>query len=393
MLAGLIIATHEAADRPDMLTATLPFGGVTLIEYQARLLIGAGASQIVVMVGRLTPELLGAISRIARRGITTDTVRSATEATERLHPLSRVVMMADGLTTTPDVVAAMAREGGDALLVVDEEPGDGAFERVGGGMAWAGIARLDPRRIAELAELPRDYDLQSTLVRLAAQAHATHVRLPQGAQAHGHGIDHRGDMLVQRGRSVLANAVTTGPTWFERFVVSPLARMLVPLAIPRTIPVLAIAMLAGLVALGGVIALWFGALAWGMSAVLVATITCALAAKLAMLRDETKAETGLIRLTLALPAVTLLIEGHAATLAQANGAPQLLAVAGVVAGGLVERAATGVERPWWASTPPACLAVATMGAIAGVPVVGLALATLMATVTLGWLIELLRREA
>ena len=48
MLAGLLFAIRDAEDRPDRLAATLPFAGTTLIEYQARLLVAAGASQIVV---------------------------------------------------------------------------------------------------------------------------------------------------------------------------------------------------------------------------------------------------------------------------------------------------------------------------------------------------------
>ena len=65
MLAGLIFAVQDADDRAGTLAATLPFAGMTLIEYQARLLIGAGVSQIVIVVARLTPELLGAVARIA----------------------------------------------------------------------------------------------------------------------------------------------------------------------------------------------------------------------------------------------------------------------------------------------------------------------------------------
>ncbi|WBY08992.1 hypothetical protein PIB19_06265 [Sphingomonas sp. 7/4-4] len=38
MLAGLIFAIEEASDRPGTLVATLPFGGMTLLEYQVRLL-------------------------------------------------------------------------------------------------------------------------------------------------------------------------------------------------------------------------------------------------------------------------------------------------------------------------------------------------------------------
>ena len=55
MLAGLLFAVHDAADRPDALTATLPLGGTTLIEHQARLLVELGASHLVVVVTRLTP--------------------------------------------------------------------------------------------------------------------------------------------------------------------------------------------------------------------------------------------------------------------------------------------------------------------------------------------------
>ena len=121
MLAGLLFAIHDADDRPDRLAATLPFSGVTLIEYQARLLIAAGVRQVIVVVARLTPELLGAINRINRRGVAVDTVRTAAEAMEKLHPLARVLMLGDGLVTTESIVAAMANEGGDALLVVPED--------------------------------------------------------------------------------------------------------------------------------------------------------------------------------------------------------------------------------------------------------------------------------
>ena len=102
MLAGLIFATEDAEDRPGALAATLPFGGLTLIEFQARLLVAGGVTQIIVVVARLTPELLGAIARIGRRGASVDVVRGAGEAKEKLHPLARVLVVADGLVTTEE---------------------------------------------------------------------------------------------------------------------------------------------------------------------------------------------------------------------------------------------------------------------------------------------------
>src|SRR3546814_8343509 len=96
MLAGLIFATDDADDRPDKLAATLPFGGGTLLEYQARLLIAAGAAQLLVAVTRLTPELIGAVNRIGGR-VPIDLVRSASEAAEKVHPPARIIVVADGL--------------------------------------------------------------------------------------------------------------------------------------------------------------------------------------------------------------------------------------------------------------------------------------------------------
>jgi hypothetical protein len=67
MLAGLIFAIEEASDRPGSLVATLPFGGMTLLEYQIRLLNGAGAEQMLVAVGKMTPGLLAAVNRASKR--------------------------------------------------------------------------------------------------------------------------------------------------------------------------------------------------------------------------------------------------------------------------------------------------------------------------------------
>ena len=86
MLAGLLFATADASDRHDTLAATLPISGVTLIEFQARLLIAAGASQIVVVVSRLTPELLGAVNRMSRRGVVWQTWRYRKAWTGRVAP-------------------------------------------------------------------------------------------------------------------------------------------------------------------------------------------------------------------------------------------------------------------------------------------------------------------
>ena len=393
MLAGLLFAMHDADDRPNMLTATLPFGGVTLIEYQARLLIAAGASQIIIVVARLTPELLGAINRIGKRGIAVDTVRTAAEAAETLHPLARVLMLADGLTTTGDTLAVLAREGGDALLVVPEDQVGPGYERLGGGMVWAGVARLEPRRLAELAAMPRDYDVPSTLVRLASQARATHILLPQEAVRASHGVGHSAQALDARSRRAMAAMVSSRSGWFERYITAPLARSVIPLLVPRTVPVVAVAAAGGVVGLLGTTLTAFGHDVSGLLLALVGTLGLSLGAILADLRDESGSATWLARAAAILPALAVLAYRHDATQLSVDGSEQMLAIAGVVLAGLGERALGPAPRRMWWGSPPAYLLLVWLGALLSAPMLGLGLAATYAAATLAAGIERVRTLA
>lgn len=391
MLAGLLFATHDADDRPDLLAATLPFGGVTLIEYQARLLIAAGATQIIVVVARLTPELLGALNRIGRRGASVDAVRTATEASEKLHPLARVLALADGLVTTEAIVATMAGGDGDALLVVAEDEARFGFERVGGGMVWAGIARLDPRRIIEVAALPRDYDMQSATVRVAAQAHAVQIVLPMSAAGDSHGIERRMAALVARGRGVLVALVAQRTAWFDRLIVAPVARLALPPLADRGTAGGLVAVAGGIVGLAGLAAIMLGAPATGLGLVVAAMIAAALGATLGWLRDEPRTEQVEQWLVALLPVMAVLLLGRATSLAQSSGAGWATAIGVVVVAVLGERAA-GVagRRAWWA-TPPAYPLLLLPFAATDQAMAGLIGAMAYATLTAAAAIEALRK--
>lgn len=388
MLAGLLFATHEAEGRPGVLAATLPFAAGTLIEYQARLLIAAGASQIVVAVTRLTPELIGALARIGKRGVAVDAVRSAGDAVAKLHPLARLVMVADGLVTTESVIAAAALEGGDAILVLPDGSAGAGFERIGGGAAWAGVARLAGRRMADAAAMPADYDLQSTLLHVAGQAGAVRVELPLADIALGHGIERRGDALEARGRAVLAASLAPRRNWFDRFVVSPVARLLMPELSRHHVASLSVVAAGAVVALVGLVLMRVGWAGAGLIAALAAAIVLDVSSALARFRDEADmARIGDVGVA-AVPALAVMLLGLG------NGTTAIvLSLAAIAAGGIAARATRPLQRrPWW-STPPAALAIVTATTIAGAPVVGLALAAVYSAATLAAAVEALRRHA
>ncbi len=393
MLSGLLFAIDDADDRPGRLTATLPFAGVTLIEYQARLLMAAGAAQIIIVVARLTPELLGAIARIAQRGVVVDTVRSAVEAAEKLHPLSRLVVLADGLITTEDTIAMVLRDTGhDALIVLPEAAAEPGLERVGGHMAWAGVARLDPRRVAEVAALPRDYDLQSTLLRMAAQARATHILLPADAEKAGHGIVHRAETLDARGRAVVARLVSGRRSWFDRYVLAPVARLALPRLVERAVP----AHVAGGAGVGlgvlGLVLILFGFPALGLFAAVAGTLGLGLGETLAGLRDEQGAARAQSAAIAGLAALAIAALGWQQYRMSGDEVAPVLALMLVILGSLAERAGLyRFRRRWWAS-PPAYLMVLWPMTLLGAGVWGLALASVYAIVTLASAIETLRSQ-
>ncbi|KQM40792.1 hypothetical protein [Sphingomonas sp. Leaf10] len=390
MLTGLIFATEEAEHQPGVLAATLPFGGMTLIEYQARLLIAAGSAQLLVAVGRVTPALAAAVNRIGRRGATVDIVRSAEEAKAKAHPLAVIVALADGLVTTDAVVANMALEPADTLLVTPT--GDAtSVERVDSGHCWAGVATLSVDRLEDAARLPREYDFQSTLLRVATQARAKHVLLPAKAARSGHGVERDAGTLEVRSKDVLASLAEQRTGWIDRFVFTPVTRLVLPLLVRRKVPDIAVGIAGSVLGLFGLAAIPFWDAGGATVLLFAAMVLLSAGSLLGWLRGE---------------------DGHAAL--QERGL-EVLGVAGILGIGLVQSlivsagtaavlAATGVAvtiltrripapRPPWAATPATALVLLAPFALAGTVTPGLALVAIHAGVTLAHAIEHLRRRA
>lgn len=392
MLAGLLFALHDADDRPDTLVATLPFGGATLLEFQARLLIAAGISQIAVVVARLTPELIGAINRIGRRGIAVDAVRSAAEAVAKLHPLARVVVLADGLVTTSDIVESVTDEGGDVLMVTSDADALPGLERVGRDAIWAGIARVQPARLADVAALPKDYDFQSTLLRVCAQGGAAQLLLPLGRSRSGHGIERDASRLRRRNDAVLAAYVSNRVSWVDRWVIAPVARAAMPWLADRSISAMTLAGAGGATLLAGLALICWGWSTAGLVLVFAAIMVLSTGAALAWIRDEAPLARAQRSLTEAGAMLSALALGYASGLGGSAPASLIAACALVVLGGLADRAANEhIRRRWWSSAGSIPLLLLPFAALAQ-PLAGLLTVAAYAGVTLAAAIEALREK-
>jgi hypothetical protein len=391
MLAGLIFAIEEADDRPGTLAATLPFGGMTLLEYQVRLMAGAGVEKVLVAVGRMTPALLAAVNRAARRGVAVDIVRSAEEASEKVDPDAHVLVLADGLVTTDPVIDKMASEDRVSLLVTNDAASPAAIERLDMRDSWAGIARVSGTQLGEIAQMPADYDFQSALLRVAVQGGAEHVMLLQAWERGGHVVVLNAQTLATRSNAVLAALTERRTNWADRWIFTRLARLLLPEITGRRVPGWTLTVGGGvlaLLALGGIAWGWAGP---GLAVAVLAVAALATGAALAALIGETKRATLLeLSITILFVLATLSL-GANERLVIGDWTPAVLALVAAGCQILAERAPVRPRR-WWAS-PSAHLLLLAPFALAGFAVAGLAMSAAYAFATLAAAIEAMRPAA
>lgn len=390
MLAGLIFATEPAEGSGEALAATLPFGGMTLIEYQARLLIANGAAHLMIAVARVTPALIAAVNRIGQRGIAVDIVRSAEEAAARAHPLASVVVVADALVTTDPAMRAIAGAQPDTLMVTADAATPAAVERVDAEHVWAGLATIGPSRLKELAAMPRDYDFQSTLLRVSVQSGAALLQLPPSARRAGHGVERGTAALASRSNAVLAALANGRTDWPNRFVFTPISRLGLPRLAARGVPHWAAPVAAGVLGLIGTGLIALGHIGAGMIGGIAGTAALSTGSLLSWLRgDDRRARTQELAIAL-LAGILLLATGISASSIDASWTALVLALTLVGAATLTER--TGARAAKWWGSPSAYPLILAPFTLAGWTTFGLAVGAAYAAATLAAAVEVIRER-
>jgi hypothetical protein len=166
-LAALIFASQTIDDGSDVLRASLPLAGATLLEHQVRRAVRAGANHIVVLVERLPAALIGAVDRLRKGGTRVDIARSVADAADRIHPDETVLIVADGCIAGADVFNRLVASPAPALMTLPDLPGVEDFERIGAQHRWAGLALIDGARLQGTAARLGEWDFELTLLRQA----------------------------------------------------------------------------------------------------------------------------------------------------------------------------------------------------------------------------------
>lgn len=297
MPLAALIAAQDHTDTGDGLRATLPLAGRTLIEYQARLALDAGAGHVVVLVERVPASLAQAVDRMRRHGARVEIARSVSDATDRFHPEERIMLVADGAVAAQDAVEALAAERGPALLALPDTQEHAGFERIDANQRWAGFAMTGKAALDATAQMLGDWDLSSTLLRRLVQADAVRIDAlnPSGTRPVSSPVLAIGPGAIGAVEaSLLRRSDSREGNWAERYLHRLVAGPLVGPLVARQID-------QRHVALGGVALAWLGALLaafqlfWATALLLpLAAVTASAARRMARIWNGSAEPGGLL---------------------------------------------------------------------------------------------------
>lgn len=361
--------------------------GVSWPEFRVRSAVRAGAMHIVVVTGRITPQIIAAIDWAKSVGISAVLARTAIEIADLVHPDESVLLLS-GPAIVDDYLLASLMEADRPTLLCLAADADPAWELIDARARWAGLARLDGTQIRATATMVGDWDLGSTLLRQAV-ATAKRRMLDEGDALWRAG---RSDEVVDASRAIVAYSIDERRGWASRLIVTPLVRLLGNAlgerlaAIARFSP-----LLAGLPLISGVAAAWLG---WPVVASILLSLAFVADAFGALAERATGLEPKLSRWrtrTLNVAAVAALV-GFILPVT-VDRAPLVLTLMLVTVTILSERL-HGVESdPLWLADVPGHVIVIGIASIFGWTgfVIGLTVALIHATASLAWLQNRLSR--
>jgi hypothetical protein len=180
MALGALIAAYSEDDSGS-LRALIPIAGRTLLEYQIRCASAAGAAPIVIVVDRIPIALNEVLQRLQQEGLPVVTVGDAAEASSRFEAGELILLIADGLAPSPELLSGVAEEEEPVVVTVPDDEPHLRFERIDAISRWSGVALVDSQMIGATAAMLGDWDLQSTLLRRALQSGIRTVPISPGA--------------------------------------------------------------------------------------------------------------------------------------------------------------------------------------------------------------------
>ncbi|MEP6785496.1 MAG: hypothetical protein ABI898_07105 [Sphingomonadales bacterium] len=205
-------------DDDDPLVSVL---GVPWPEFRIRSAMRAGAMHIVVVAGRITPQIVTAIDRARAAGVSAALARTAMEIADLFHPEEAVLLLSGPAIVDDTMMAGLMSADRPTLVCVGADV-DSGWELIDARARWTGLARLDGAQVRSTAAMVGDWDLGSTLLRQAVAAKARRQMLGETDVLWRMERDEDRALAARR---IIAGSSDEGGGWASRGIVKPLARL------------------------------------------------------------------------------------------------------------------------------------------------------------------------
>jgi hypothetical protein len=168
-LVALLSARESARVRPA--GPLIDFGGQSLLEYQARLALEAGAQNVLILADSPALDLTRIVERVsAGEAARVTLVPDMVSLSRALSPGDQAIVLAENLVVPPEAIGALLEAGPAAMLALPDAPATARFERIDAQTMWGGAIALPAANILATLDMLGDWDLVLTLLRRAVQA-------------------------------------------------------------------------------------------------------------------------------------------------------------------------------------------------------------------------------
>ena len=210
-------------------TALATIGGKTLLEHQIAAMRQTGITRFLVEVDATPGALIALADDIRKLGCSVDFVRSTQDLQALVAGDEQVIVLADGVFTTPTLILSLIKNPGLFIATVDDRDENEVFERMDLNTRWAGLALVDSKTIKSLGILPEGWSMASSLLRQAMRDQVAQHMLKQHHVQSG---DIRRIITGQSSddltRQILSTRMARETGFIESRIFAPLSQMLAP---------------------------------------------------------------------------------------------------------------------------------------------------------------------
>jgi hypothetical protein len=237
----------------------LPLFDGVIVEHQLLWAVQLGAERIIFLSPSMPGALLQYVDQLKDDGVAAEIVRSAADLMQYATATDEVIFIGDGILPRGEFLDILADNDRELIFVVDNAEQYSDFELIDLNHRWLGVATIQASRLAELADVPDDWDVGSALLRVAVQAGARRESITGTAIANGilaflQNDDHIADFEQKR----LRNPERVEGNFLSRFLFQPLQNRLIPKLWRMRSSAIYVKVACVGTGLFGVLAAWFG---------------------------------------------------------------------------------------------------------------------------------------